>query len=61
VKGRRPGHLPPPSQPQDEGRVCIEPGCETRLSVYNEGLRCWQHSGIRFPNYRGRRLIPQKD
>jgi hypothetical protein len=25
------------------GRVCDEPGCGTRLSVYNSRERCWQH------------------
>jgi hypothetical protein len=24
-------------------RTCAEPGCETRLSVYNPRQRCWLH------------------
>ncbi len=56
MKGTRPGHIPPPSRTETEGRVCVQPGCETRLSVYNTGLRCWQHAEIHFPNYRGKRL-----
>ena len=43
----------------DRDRVCAEPGCETRLSVYNARPKCWQHTEIAFPNYRGRRLAPE--
>jgi hypothetical protein len=25
------------------GRVCAEPGCDTRLSIYNTGDRCARH------------------
>ncbi len=60
MKGTRPGHLPPPSRQGEEGRVCAESGCETRLSVYNPGRHCWQHADITFPNYRGKRLAPGK-
>ncbi len=60
MKGTRPGHLPQPSEVQDEGRVCAVPGCETKLSVYNAGSRCWQHADVSFPNYRGKRLAPGK-
>jgi hypothetical protein len=56
TKGTRPGHLPAPSQPEPEGRVCAHPGCRTRLSVYNTDERCWQHADVEFPNRRGRRL-----
>ena len=51
MKGTRPGHLPQPSS---------APGCSTRLSVYNAGSYCWQHADIVFPNYRGKRLQPNK-
>ena len=60
MKGTRPGHLPPPSVTQRAGRVCAEPGCATRLSVYNPSSHCWQHSDITFPTYRGKRLAPGK-
>jgi hypothetical protein len=60
MKGTRPGHLPRPSKAQDQGRVCADPGCETKLSVYNAGKRCWQHAEVSFPNYRGKRLAPGK-
>lgn len=56
TKGTRPGHLPAPTKPEREGRVCSAPGCETKLSVYNRSERCWQHADVVFPNYRGKRL-----
>lgn len=40
--------------------MCEETGCETRLSIYNMRPRCWQHSDIVFPNYRGRRLAEER-
>jgi hypothetical protein len=57
MKGTRPGHLPPPSRTEDEGRVCAHPGCRTKLSIYNAGTMCWQHADVVFPNYRGKRLV----
>ena len=27
----------------DPGRVCADPGCATRLSVYNASPTCWLH------------------
>jgi hypothetical protein len=58
MKGTRPGKLPPRNHVEAPGRVCSEPGCETALSIYNRSLRCWQHTDIVFPNYRGKRLSP---
>jgi hypothetical protein len=60
MKGTRPGHLPQPSRPIEGKRECAEPACNTRLSVYNAGSHCWQHADIVFPNYRGKRLAPNK-
>lgn len=60
MKGTRPGHHPPPSETNDEGRVCAHPGCDTRLSIYNLRAHCWQHTDIAFPSYRGKRLFPRK-
>ena len=60
MKGTRPGHLPEPSRRTPTGRVCGAEGCSTRLSVYNAGLFCWQHTELEFPNYRGKRLAPGK-
>ena len=60
MKGTRPGHLPEPSRQTDPGRVCAHSGCSTKLSVYNAGDYCWQHTAMVFPNYRGKRLAPGK-
>jgi hypothetical protein len=57
MKGSRPGKLPQPSPVNDGSRACAEPGCETRLSIYNMTQKCWQHADLRFPNYRGKRLV----
>jgi hypothetical protein len=58
LQGTRPGKLPAPSISHGEGRVCVEPGCGTRLSRYNPAMYCWQHADVVFPNYRGKRLEP---
>jgi len=60
MKGTRPGHLPEASRQTSSGRICAADGCSTRLSVYNAGRYCWQHTDIEFPNYRGKRLAPGK-
>ena len=60
MKGTRPGHLPNPSRTTSTGRTCREPGCATKLSVYNTSDSCWQHAEVVFPNYRGKRLAPGK-
>ena len=57
MKGSRPQKLPQPSQTTYGDRTCDVPGCETKLSIYNLGSKCWQHADLRFPNYRGKRLI----
>jgi hypothetical protein len=51
--------MPRPSRQASAGRTCEEAGCQTRLSIYNPKGRCWQHTEIVFPNYRGRRLAPE--
>lgn len=60
TRGTRPGRFPNPSKAEGEGRVCGHAGCETKLSVYNTSERCWQHEEVVFPNYRGRRLRPDR-
>jgi hypothetical protein len=39
------------------GRICAEDGCDTRLSIYNRAIRCWQHEPARryLPVHGGRR------
>jgi hypothetical protein len=61
MKGTRPGRMPRPSRTVDQSaeRVCEVRGCTTKLSRYNFRSRCWQHTEIVFPNYRGRRLAPE--
>lgn len=56
MKGMKPGPMPKPSRTAGGGRTCDESTCSTKLSVYNLKSRCWQHTEISFPNYRGRRL-----
>jgi hypothetical protein len=56
VKGTRPQKLPPATREEPGGRICMKPGCGTRLSVYNTRDVCWQHADVVFPNYRGKRL-----
>jgi hypothetical protein len=60
MKGTRPGHLPEATRQTPSGRICAADGCSTRLSVYNTGRHCWQHTEIEFPNYRGKRLASGK-
>ncbi len=37
-----------------ERKVCAEPDCRTRLSMYNRYDTCFRHSPVRFPRTRGR-------
>lgn len=41
------------------GRVCIDPGCSTKLSIYNRHDTCIHHSPLRFPRTRGRTKAEQ--
>lgn len=36
------------------GRVCSDPGCETKLTRYNTSDYCYRHKPARFPRVRGR-------
>jgi hypothetical protein len=45
-----------PSKAYGRGRVCQEPGCETRLSQYNNGKFCAQHEPMVVPRTRGRKI-----
>jgi hypothetical protein len=38
------------------GRVCAEPGCETRLSIYNDGRHCALHEPMTTPRTRGKKI-----
>jgi hypothetical protein len=42
---------------RDEGpRTCAEPGCETRLSVYNDAQHCSLHNPAVLLRTRGRHI-----
>jgi hypothetical protein len=45
-----------PSRTFARGRVCCDEGCETRLSIYNEGHFCYQHEPRATPRMRGRKV-----
>jgi hypothetical protein len=45
-----------PSRSFKKGRVCDDPGCETRLSIYNKGKYCYQHEPMAVPRTRGRKI-----
>ena len=45
-----------PSQAFKAGRVCLEPRCGTRLSIYNKGKYCYQHEPMSVPRTRGKKI-----
>jgi len=45
-----------PSRAFARGRVCREPGCVTRLSIYNGGRYCSEHEPMVVPRTRGRKI-----
>jgi hypothetical protein len=47
--------LPRPNKSYGGGRVCADPGCETKLSVYNKWDYCWQHEPVHAYVPRGKR------
>jgi hypothetical protein len=47
--------LPRPNKQYSTGRVCAEPGCETKLSRYNKWAYCWQHEPVHSYVPRGKR------
>ena len=55
IRGSKAQALPRASQKFPKGRVCAEPGCETRLSTYNRRDRCWAHTEMKVPRLRGRK------
>jgi hypothetical protein len=58
IRGARAQALPRASRTYPPGRVCVEPGCETRLSTYNRRDRCWLHAERKIPRLRGRKTAP---
>ena len=45
-----------PSKSFGKGRTCREPGCATRLSMYNNGKFCYVHEPMSVPRTRGRKI-----
>jgi len=45
-----------PSRAFARGRVCAEDGCETRLSIYNDGSYCYHHEPQATPRMRGKKI-----
>lgn len=45
-----------PSRSFGRGRVCREPDCETRLSMYNSGKYCYEHEPMAVPRTRGKKI-----
>jgi hypothetical protein len=45
-----------PSQQFGTGRVCADDGCDTRLSLYNDGEWCALHAPMEVPRMRGKVL-----
>jgi hypothetical protein len=39
-----------------KGRICAESGCETKLSIYNDGEHCSLHAPMITPRTRGRKI-----
>jgi hypothetical protein len=45
-----------PSRTFPKGRVCSEPGCKTKLSIYNESEYCYLHEPMTAPRLRGKKI-----
>ena len=48
-------NLPRPNKVYEAGRVCADPGCETKLSIYSKWKYCWQHEPVHSYVPRGKR------
>ena len=47
--------LPRANKRYTSGRVCADPGCGTKLSMYNKWQYCWQHEPVHSYVPRGKR------
>jgi hypothetical protein len=45
-----------PSRAFAKDRICGEPGCETKLSMYNQGRYCYLHEPMAVPRTRGKKI-----
>jgi hypothetical protein len=56
VRGERISSIEGRTRRSAAGRVCDDPGCETKLSIYNDGRHCSLHAPMVVPRTRGRKL-----
>jgi hypothetical protein len=54
-RGARAQQLPRRNRTYGSGRTCAQPGCTTRLSIYNRATFCWQHEPVKEYIVRGKR------
>lgn len=59
LRGEAVRALPRRNRQWTQGRVCAEPGCVTRISIYNKSKYCWTHEPIHYYIARGRKKSPQ--
>ena len=45
-----------PSRAFKKDRTCLEPGCGTKLSIYNQGKFCYLHEPMAVPRTRGKKI-----
>lgn len=45
-----------PSKQFGRDRTCRHPGCNTKLSMYNNGKFCFQHEPMAVPRTRGKKI-----
>jgi hypothetical protein len=45
-----------PSRSFGKNRTCREPGCNTKLSMYNQGKYCYLHEPMAVPRTRGKKI-----
>jgi hypothetical protein len=45
-----------PSRAFASGRICAEPGCDTKLSIYNDDEYCCLHLSPSTPRLRGKKI-----
>jgi len=57
-KGRKLGELGGrASKTYGSDRICLEAGCNQKLSIYNHKLHCYVHNKFTQPRVRGRDII----
>lgn len=54
LKGKAIKGITRASRHYGEGRICADPGCDTKLSMYNKRDYCHVHAPVKFPRVRGR-------